>query len=156
MNGEPVVLLLVEDNEDHAVLALRSLQASPVVKHVVHVRDGEEALDYLYRRGAYTDPKNSPRPHVVLLDLRLPKMDGLEVLQRIKADETLCRIPVVVLSTSEAEVDVARAYAYHANSYLVKPLNPKDFPQMMTDLGFHWPGWNRSPGMMQSGRRHGV
>ncbi|MEE8392140.1 MAG: response regulator, partial [Anaerolineae bacterium] len=95
--------------------------------------------------GEYVDPESSPQPHVILLDLRLPRIDGLDVLQEIKADEELRRIPVVVLTTSEAENDLAQAYEYHANSYLVKPVDFGKFTQLMDDLGFYWLGWNRQP-----------
>ncbi len=145
MNGEPLVILLVEDNLDHTELIVRSFHDHRVVNQIYHVVDGEAALDYLFRRGEYVDPESSPQPHVILLDLRLPRIDGLEVLQEIKADEELRRIPVVVLTTSEAENDLAQAYEYHANSYLVKPVDFGKFTQLMDDLGFYWLGWNRQP-----------
>jgi CheY-like chemotaxis protein len=145
MDGEPLVILLVEDNPDHAELIMRSLQDHRVANKIYHVPDGESALDYLFRRGNYADPKKSPRPHVILLDLRLPKIDGMEVLEDIKATDELKRIPVVVLTTSEAEGDVAKAYDNHANSYLVKPVDFDKFTKLMSDLGFYWLGWNRKP-----------
>ena len=107
--------------------------------------DGEEALDYLYRRGEFIDPQSSPRPHVILLDLRLPKIDGLDVLKEIKNNESLNAIPVVILTTSKAEQDVTKAYMHHANSYLVKPVDFIKFSQMMSDLGFYWLSWNQHP-----------
>jgi CheY-like chemotaxis protein len=145
MEGEPLVILLVEDNPDHTELIVRSLQDHRVANRIYHVPDGEAALDYLFRRGEYEDPKKSPRPHVILLDLRLPKVDGQEVLQAIKTTERLRRIPVVIVTTSEAERDVAQAYDSHANSYLVKPVDFDKFTQLMDDLGFYWLGWNRRP-----------
>ena len=145
MEGEPLVILLVEDNPDHTELIVRSLQDHRVANRIFHVPDGEAALDYLFRRGEYEDPEKSPRPHVVLLDLRLPKVDGQEVLQAIKTTEKLRRIPVVIVTTSEAERDVAQAYDSHANSYLVKPVDFDKFTQLMDDLGFYWLGWNRHP-----------
>jgi CheY-like chemotaxis protein len=145
MEGEPLVILLVEDNPDHTELIVRSLQDHRVANRIYHVPDGEAALDYLFRRGEYEDPEKSPRPHVILLDLRLPKVDGQEVLQAIKTTERLRRIPVVIVTTSEAERDVARAYDSHANSYLVKPVDFDKFTQLMDDLGFYWLGWNRHP-----------
>jgi len=108
--------------------------------------EGEAALDYLFRRAKYAEPDTSPRPHVILLDLRLPKIDGLGVLKEIKAAKELCRIPVVVVTTSEAERDLVQAYDGHANSYLVKPVSFSKFTQLMTDLGFYWLGWNCFPG----------
>ena len=145
MEGEPLVILLVEDNPDHTELIVRSLQDHRVANRIFHVPDGEAALDYLFRRGEFEDPEKSPRPHVILLDLRLPKVDGQEVLQAIKTTERLRRIPVVIVTTSEAERDVARAYDSHANSYLVKPVDFDKFTQLMDDLGFYWLGWNRHP-----------
>ncbi len=145
MRGEPFLILLVEDNLDHTELIVRSFQGYRVANRINHVTDGEAALDYLFRRGAYEDPGLSPRPHVILLDLRLPKVDGLEVLRQIKETKTLKRIPVVILTTSNAESDVARAYDYHANSYVVKPLDFANFVRLMDDLGFYWLGWNRNP-----------
>ena len=145
MNGEPLNILHVEDNPDHANLVVRSLRKQRVANVVYLVEDGEAALDYLFRRGDYQDPQNSPRPHVILLDLRLPKVDGLEVLRVIKTTEGLLKIPVVVLTSSDAEKDVAQSYAYHANSYLVKPVGFDKFTEMMEHLGFYWLRWNRYP-----------
>ena len=134
MEGEPLVILLVEDNPDHAELIVRSFQDHRVVNKIYHVIDGEAALGYLFRRGEYADPESSPDPHVILLDLRLPKIDGLQVLREIKADEKLSRIPVIVLTTSDAESDLAQVYESHANSYLVKPVDFDKFTQLMQDL----------------------
>jgi CheY-like chemotaxis protein len=145
MEGEPLVILLVEDNPDHTELIVRSLQDHRVANRIYHVADGEAALDYLFRRGEYQDPEKSPRPHVILLDLRLPKVDGQEVLQAIKTTDRLRRVPVVIVTTSEAERDVAQAYDSHANSYLVKPVDFDKFTHLMDDLGFYWLGWNRRP-----------
>lgn len=143
--GEPLLILLVEDNPDHAELIMRSLKDHRVANKVYHVADGEAAQNYLFRQGDYADPEKSPRPHVVLLDLRLPKVDGLELLQEIKTSEELKKTPVVILTTSEAERDVVEAYEYHANSYLVKPVEFDKFDQLMDDMGFYWLGWNQYP-----------
>lgn len=143
--GEPLAVLLVEDNPDHTDLIVRSLQHHRVANRVFRVSDGEEALDYLQRRQGYADPAKSPRPHVILLDLRLPKIDGLEVLKAIRTSKELGKMPVVILTTSQAEQDVARAYEYHANSYLVKPVDFDNFSSMMEDLGYYWLGWNHYP-----------
>ena len=145
MNGEPLRVLLVEDNMDHDELVMRNLKNHRVANKIVHLSDGQAALDYLFRRGAHTDPADSPRPHVILLDLRLPKVDGLEVLKALKASDDLRHIPVVVLTTSEAERDIARAYSHHVNSYLVKPVGFEQFHQLMESLGFYWLGWNIYP-----------
>lgn len=145
MVGEPLQILLVEDNPDHAELVLRGLINHRVANKVHHVVDGEAALDYLHHRGQYSNSERYPSPHLILLDLRLPKIDGLHVLKQLKEQDKLRRIPVVVLSTSEAEQDVAKAYDYHANSYLVKPVNFIDFTRLMDDLGFYWLAWNTKP-----------
>ncbi len=145
IKGKPVTVLLVEDNPAHAELVIRSFEDHRITNKIYHVSDGEEALDYLLRRGAYTDPVKSPMPHMVLLDLRLPKVDGLEVLKEIKSVKELEKIPTVIFTTSSAEVDVAKAYGFHANSYLVKPVNFEKFNQLMNDIGFYWLAWNHHP-----------
>jgi CheY-like chemotaxis protein len=143
MNGEPLVILLVEDNPDHTELIKRNLEEHRILNKIHHVSDGEAALDYLFRRGSYADPKISPRPHLILLDLRIPKIDGLEVLKEIKNSGSLKKIPVVVLTSSEAKNDIKTAYQNYANSYLVKPVDFDTFRQLMDDLGFYWLAWNR-------------
>jgi len=145
LQGEPLAILLVEDNPDHAELAQRNLADCQVANRIFHVEDGALALDYLYNRGAYEDHKQFPRPHLVLLDLRLPRVDGLEVLRQLKNDPELRAIPVVVLTTSDADRDLAMAYEYHANSYLTKPVAFNAFSSMLKDLGFYWLAWNKSP-----------
>ncbi|MBC8553564.1 MAG: response regulator [Candidatus Brocadiales bacterium] len=145
MNGEPVTVLLVEDNIAHAELVIRSFEDHRIANKIYHVSDGEEALDYLFRRGDYAEPAKSPRPHVIFLDLRLPKIDGLEVLKEIKSTREVEKIPTVIFTTSSAEMDVAKAYEYHANSYLVKPVNFEKFNQLMDDIGFYWLAWNHHP-----------
>lgn len=145
MTGEPVLVMLIEDNADHAELVRRTLAEHRVLNQIRHLADGQSALDYLFRRGEYAAEASSPRPHVILLDLRLPRIDGLQVLQTIKDSEELRAIPVVILTTSEAERDVVRAYASHVNSYLVKPVGYAEFAQLMQDFGFYWLGWNTHP-----------
>jgi CheY-like chemotaxis protein len=145
MDGEPLTILLVEDNQDHAELVMRNMEDFQVANTIFHVEDGEEALDYLYGRGKYADRKQFPVPHLMLLDLRLPKVDGLEVLKNIKSNERLRPLPVVILTTSDAERDMAMAYEYHANSYITKPVNFGDFSALLRDLGFYWLAWNKRP-----------
>jgi len=142
VKGEPVIVMLVEDNIDHAELVMRTLADHRIANQIRHLTDGQSALDYLLRRGEFSDPATSPRPHVILLDLRLPRIDGLQVLEIIKTNDELKSIPVVILTTSEAEKDVVRAYNHYANSYLVKPLGYDEFRELMDDLGFYWFGWN--------------
>jgi len=143
--GEPLNILLVEDNQAHAEMVIRSFETNRVANNIDHVTDGEQALDYLYRRGDFTDKKKYPHPHVVLLDLLLPKIQGLEVLEEIKSSEELRAIPVVILTTSAADMDVAKAYKHHANSYLVKPIDFDNFTKMMDELGYYWLVWNHKP-----------
>jgi two-component system response regulator len=143
MERQSLVILLIEDNLGHAELVKRGLREHELLNQIQHVPNGAAALDYLFQRGQYAKPQQAPRPHLILLDLRLPRVDGLEVLRKIKTDDELHRIPVIVLTTSEAETDIARAYEYHANSYLVKPVNFDEFIQMIDDLGHYWLGWNR-------------
>jgi len=142
---KPLHVLLVEDNPDHADLVTFSLMDSqPRAKVVHHVSDGDAALDYLFRRGDFASPDRSPRPHLILLDLRLPKVDGLAVLQEIKtsSDKDLRRIPVVVLTSSEADRDTAAAYDCGANSYVVKPADYEKFHNLVADVGHYWLVWN--------------
>ena len=141
--SEPVRILLVEDNDAHTKLALRAFREDRLSNPVYCVRDGEEALDYLFHNGKYTDPAVSPRPDLVLLDLKLPKIDGAEVLRRIKADKNLRSVPVVVLTSSLADQDMAETYALGADSYLSKPIDFEKFHKMVQDLDFYWSVWNK-------------
>ncbi|MDA8429168.1 MAG: response regulator, partial [Geobacteraceae bacterium] len=145
MHGEPITILLVEDDLAHAEIVRRNFERSRIANRLIHVSDGQAALDYLYGREAFSDPLLAPRPGLILLDLRLPKIDGLEVLRTIKADPDLSQIPVVILTTSAAESDVARAYDSHANSYLVKPVDFTQFVELMEVLGYYWLVWNQHP-----------
>ncbi|OFZ29197.1 MAG: hypothetical protein A2622_14235 [Bdellovibrionales bacterium RIFCSPHIGHO2_01_FULL_40_29] len=132
--------LLVEDDDDHAQLVIRSLENNRVTNGIHHVKDGAEALDYLFQRGKY---KNQPHPDIILLDLKLPKVDGHEVLRKVKSDPRLKVIPIVILTTSTAEADKEMAYEEHANSYLVKPLDFNNFRKMAEDLNLYWSIWNQ-------------
>jgi CheY-like chemotaxis protein len=145
MIGEPILIMLIEDNIDHAELVVRTLEEHMIPNKVRHFQDGQSALDYLFHQGEFTDVPDTQRPHVILLDLRLPRVDGIDVLKTIKESPELKSIPVVILTTSDTEKDVARAYHNHANSYLVKPAGFDDFKKLMDDLGFYWLGWNVSP-----------
>jgi CheY-like chemotaxis protein len=142
--SNPCTILVVEDNDDHAELILRTFEAQNANACIRRLRDGEAALSYLHARGPYADREQHPAPDIVLLDLRLPKVDGLEVLRQIKESPELRPLPVVVLTTSEAEIDVARAYDHHANAYLVKPLGFVAFNDLLKDLGMFWLVWNKS------------
>ncbi len=143
--GEPLTILMIEDNYDHAELSMRCLMDARVANNIYHVDDGAKALDYLFGRGYYTDRAQFPLPNIILLDLRLPKIDGLQVLRMIKEDQKLRNIPVVVLTTSQEERDMLKAYEYHVNSYLTKPVAFDEFSRMLQDLGFYWIAWNKAP-----------
>ena len=142
---EPIEVLLVEDDEDHAELVRRNLMSQAIRCRITHGHNGESALDYLHRRGEYAAPGSSPRPDLILLDLRLPRIDGMTVLTDIKSAPLLQTIPVVVLTSSDADPDVSQAYLRHANSYLVKPLDLMSFEVLMKELGLYWFTWNQSP-----------
>jgi len=141
----PLSILLVEDNPAHAELVQRSLESHRIVNKIYHVADGKAALAYLFRQGVYADVQRSPRPHVILLDLRLPKIGGLEVLRQIKTSPELKHIPVVVLTTSITDQDMQQAYERNANAYVVKPLDFVEFKRLMDELGYFWLQWNRTP-----------
>lgn len=143
-NSKLKTILLVEDNDDHAELVTRTFERLTESVRLEHLNDGALALDYLSGRGEFADRKPE-RPEVILLDLRLPKVDGLEVLRAIKESPDLRSIPVVILTTSAAEVDVARAYEHHANAYLVKPIDFAEFNDLLRDLGLFWLVWNKGP-----------
>ena len=145
IKGQPLIILLVEDDPAHAEIVRRNLADFRVVNKIIHVADGQEALDYLFRQAAYADPNSSPRPDLILLDLRLPKVDGLEVLAQIKKDQELKQIPTVVLTTSAAESDIAQAYGNGTSSYLVKPVDFEKFANLMKAFDFYWLAWNRFP-----------
>ena len=145
MKGKPTTILLVEDDPAHAEIVRRNLENARVANQLNWVEDGQEALDYLRRVGPYHEPENSPAPGLILLDLRLPKVDGLEVLKIIKADPVLSHIPVVIMTTSGAETDIARAYEHQVNSYVVKPLDLAQFTGLLDAIGYYWLVWNKRP-----------
>lgn len=138
----PTRFLVVEDDDDHAEIVIRTLKKYSSHKIVDRAIDGVQALSYLHRHGAFQD---KALPDVILLDLKLPKKDGHEVLAEIKGDDELRLIPVVILTTSDAEVDRLRAYRLSVNSYLVKPLDAEQFDDMIRDLSLYWATWNRGP-----------
>jgi len=142
---KPVTILLVEDNPDHVLIIKRGLEVNNVVNEVRVAEDGQEALDYLYHRGRYADPPTAPRPGLILLDIKLPKVDGIEVLQRIKRDLSLKAIPVVMLTSSEQEVDIAKSYLEGANSYITKPIQFTEFVEKIKELELYWVIVNKLP-----------
>lgn len=137
-------ILLVEDNPDDLDLALRALAKTNLANEVVVVRDGEQALHYLMRKGDFAN-RTQGNPAVVLLDLKLPKIDGIEVLERIKAEENLRTVPVVMLTSSKMETDLARAYKLGVNAYVVKPIHFAEFIEAVRELGVFWAVLNEPP-----------
>jgi two-component system response regulator len=133
-----VEILLVEDNPNDAELTLRALKKRNLANRVLHVKDGAEALEFLFAGGAYNGRKIEKAPRVILLDLKLPKVDGLEVLRQIKADERTKTIPVAVLTSSREDRDLEECYQLGVNSYIVKPVEFENFVQVVSDLGFYW------------------
>ena len=136
--GKPAVILLVEDDRGDQELTRRALQEGKIRNELHIVEDGEEALAYLFRRGKYKDPATSPRPDLLLLDLNLPRVDGREVLERIRADATLRRMAVVVLTTSRQEEDILRSYEVGCNSFITKPVGMDHFIRVIQALEEYW------------------
>jgi CheY-like chemotaxis protein len=139
------VIFLVEDNPSDVELARRALDKSHIANELVVAEDGREALDYLFGAGAHAGRDVSDLPAVVLLDLKLPLIDGLEVLRRIRGDERTRRLPVVILTSSKEEQDVAAGYDLGANSYIVKPVDFNQFAEAVRQLGLYWLVLNETP-----------
>lgn len=140
-----VEILLVEDNPTDAELTVRALKKSNLANNLVWVKDGAEALDFIFATGAYSERKVANGPKVILLDLRLPKVDGMEVLRRIKNDERTRTIPVVVLTSSKEDRDVVESYQFGVNSYITKPVEFDEFAKTVSELGLYWLLVNRPP-----------
>jgi CheY-like chemotaxis protein len=146
MNPENIVeILIVEDNEQDLALAQRALRKANVTNRIHVARDGEEALEFLFCEGQFAERKMEDGPKVILLDLKLPKIDGLEVLQRIKGDPRTKSIPVVVLTSSKEQNDVVETYNLGVNSYIVKPVNFEQFSETVQKLGMYWLLLNHPP-----------
>jgi two-component system, response regulator len=143
--ADVVDILLVEDNPRDAELMIRAIGKRHLANPLHVVEDGAEALDYLFCRGAYTHREPSRLPKVILLDLKLPKVGGMEVLKAIKADDRTRAIPVVIVTSSREDPDIGAAYALGANSYVVKPVEFDDFVETMSSLGFYWLMLNQPP-----------
>ena len=133
-----VTILMADDNEDDCLLAREALAESRLTSVLHFVQDGEELMDYLYRRGKYAEERNSPRPGLILLDLNMPKKDGREALREIKADPTLRQIPVVVLTTSKSEEDICLSYDLGANSFITKPVTFASLVEVMKNTVKYW------------------
>ncbi len=141
----PTVILLVEDNPDDEALTLRAFKKSNLTNDIAVARDGVEALDYLFATGQYSDRDPEDLPNLILLDLKLPKIDGLEVLERIRSDERTRILPVVVLTSSKEQEDLVNSYALGANSYIRKPVDFNQFMQAVQQLGMYWLVLNQPP-----------
>lgn len=140
-----VEILFIEDNPHEAELTIRGLKKHNLVNKLKHIDDGAEALDFIFSKGIYADREKSPTPKLIILDLKLPKVDGLEILRQLKADERTKTIPVVVLTSSQEESDVVESYRLGVNSYIVKPVNFESFSKAVADLGLYWIILNHSP-----------
>ena len=141
----PIDILLVEDNADHAALTMRALREGHLLNEIFWVKDGQEALDFLDRAGRYAAPAPAPRPGLILLDIRLPKLNGHEVLRHIKSDPVLRSIPVVMLTTSERDDEINACYEAGVNSYVSKPVKFADFVQTIKSLKLYWTMVNHLP-----------
>ena len=140
-----VEILLVEDNPTDAELCIRALKKHNLANKLVWVKDGEEALDFIFAGGKYADRKMENKPKVMLLDLRLPKVDGMEVLRRVKSDERTRIIPVVVLTSSKEDRDITESYKLGVNSFISKPVEWGEFVRVITELGLYWLLLNKPP-----------
>jgi len=140
-----IEILLVEDNPSDEELTLRALKKYKLSNDIFVVRDGAEALDYIFGTGKYSERDTNHHPRVILLDLKLPKVDGLEVLRRVKTDPKTKQIPVVVLTSSSEESDVVESYKLGANSYIIKPVDFKQFTESIRELGMYWLLLNEAP-----------
>jgi len=138
MEHNEVEILLIEDNPHEAELTIRSLKKYNLANRLLHIDDGEEALEFIFSKGRYAANKSPFSPKLVLLDLKLPKVDGLEILRQIKADDRTKAIPVAVLTSSKEEKDIIESYKLGVNSYIVKPVNFESFTKSVSELGLYW------------------
>jgi len=145
MSGNEIEILIVEDNPDDLEMTVRALRKAHLANHIQVVRDGAEALEFIFAQGPYANRKIENGPKVILLDLKLPKVDGLEVLRRVKADPRTKMIPVVVLTSSKELPDVSECYKLGVNSYIVKPVNFERFAAAVSELGMYWLLLNQPP-----------
>ncbi len=152
MVGEEHTLLLVEDNPDDVELTRRAFARSNIIKQLVVVRDGAEALDYLFAKGVHSDRDAADLPHAILLDLNLPNVSGLNVLRRIRSTEATRRLPVIILTTSTEESDIVSSYDLGANSYIRKPVDFVQFVEAARQLGLYWLVLNERPPARGGGR----
>jgi two-component system, response regulator len=142
---EDVEILLVEDSASDAEMTIRALKKNNLANKLLHVKDGAAALDFIFAEGEYADRQIENAPKVILLDLKMPKVNGLEVLQKIRLDERTKRIPVVMLTSSKEDPDIKKCYDLGVNSYVVKPVEFDDFQKAISDLGLYWMIVNQHP-----------
>ena len=138
MDDNGVEVLLVEDNSHDAEMTIRALKKINLANRLIHLKDGAEALDFIFAKGIFADRKIEDRPKVILLDIKMPKVDGIEVLRQIKLNEDTKVIPVVIMTSSKEEQDIITSYNLGVNSYVVKPVNFEGFAKAVSDLGFYW------------------
>ena len=138
-------ILLVEDNPDDEALTMRAFKKSHLANDIIVARDGVEAIDYVFGTGTYEGRDINDKPHLILLDLKLPRLDGMDVLKRIRSDERVSMIPIVVLTSSREQEDLMRSYSLGANSYIRKPVDFNQFVQAVQQLGLYWLVLNESP-----------
>lgn len=138
MNYDDVEILFAEDSMDDAALTIRALNKSGFNNKLLHVKDGAEALDFMYCRGQYSDKNPKSHPKLLLLDLKMPKVSGIQVLEKIKNDPDLKSIPVVILTSSQEDPDIEECYALGANSYIVKPVDSNNFFNAIKEMGMYW------------------
>lgn len=145
MNYNEIEILLVEDNIDDATLTIRALKKSGLSNTIFHVKDGAEAFDFMYCKGQYADRNINDQIKLILLDLKMPKVSGIEVLEKIKSDSQFKKVPIVILTSSKEDPDIAKCYELGANSYIVKPVESDNFFQTIKDLSFYWMISNQPP-----------
>ena len=138
MYENEIEILLVEDNPNDAEMTIRTLKKANLANKLIHLKDGAEALDFIFARGNFADREIENKPKVILLDIKMPKVDGIEVLRQIKSNNTTKAIPVVIMTSSKEEQDIITSYNLGVNSYVVKPVDFEGFAKAVSELGFYW------------------
>ena len=152
MENLPVEILLIEDNIDDAELTIHALKKKNLGNNLIHLKDGEEALEFLYATGKYAGRNLNLQPRMILLDLKMPKLNGMEVLEKVKTEPSTKKIPVVILTSSREDPDLRRCYELGANSYIVKPVDFESFVNAVAELGLYWVLLNQIPGQENRGK----
>jgi len=145
MNFNEVEILLVEDNQYDAEMTIRALKKVNLANKLVHLQDGEEAIDFLFGKNDFSERDITILPKVILLDIKMPKVDGIEILRQVRADENTRKIPVVIMTSSKEEQDIINSYAIGVNSYVVKPVDFEGFAKAVSQLGLYWLLTNQAP-----------